>query len=189
MTKQEARTLFKAQRQALTLQQQHRLVAQMLGHFEGLCKHQPHCLLSFMPMAELHEVPVFFFEEVLTDRWPALQVAYPRVDFVTGGMQAVVQSHSMHRQTASLGLAQPLGGQAVPADAIDLIFVPLLAIDAKGNRVGYGKGFYDRYLATCRPGTVTVGFSFFEALPQILNIDPWDVPLKYCVTPQQLYEF
>jgi 5-formyltetrahydrofolate cyclo-ligase len=44
-----------------------------------------------------------------------------------------------------------------------VVFVPLLAFDKKGNRVGYGKGFYDAFLSKCKPETIKIGLSFFEA--------------------------
>ena len=72
---------------------------------------------------------------------------------------------------------------------IDLVFVPLLGFDEKGNRVGYGKGYYDRFLSTCRDDVVIIGLSFLEAVSEITDTDPWDVPLHYCISPNRVYEF
>lgn len=72
---------------------------------------------------------------------------------------------------------------------IDLVLIPLLAFDKKGNRVGYGKGFYDRFLQKCRPDVVKVGLSLFEPTEELIEADTWDVPLDWSVTPKQLYEF
>jgi 5-formyltetrahydrofolate cyclo-ligase len=67
--------------------------------------------------------------------------------------------------------------------------VPLLAYDLKGNRVGYGKGYYDRFLAECRPDALKIGFSYFEPEEQINDTEDFDIPLNYCVTPHRCYEF
>ena len=70
-----------------------------------------------------------------------------------------------------------------------MVFVPLLAFDLKGHRVGYGKGFYDNLLASCKPETIKVGFSFFDAEAEIEDVFSGDIPLDYCVTPKQVYKF
>jgi 5-formyltetrahydrofolate cyclo-ligase len=65
----------------------------------------------------------------------------------------------------------------------------LLAFDTRGYRVGYGKGYYDRFLTECRPDVIKVGLSFFEPEKQIDDINRFDIPLNYCVTPQQVFQF
>jgi 5-formyltetrahydrofolate cyclo-ligase len=57
-----------------------------------------------------------------------------------------------------------------------------------GNRIGYGKGFYDRFLNTCRKDVIKVGLSIFEAEEKI-DAESFDVPLDFCVTTKQLYAF
>ena len=76
----------------------------------------------------------------------------------------------------------------LPAE-IDLVFVPLLAFDKKGFRVGYGKGFYDKWLAGCRPDCIKVGFSYFEPVESIDDRHEFDVPLNLCITPHNVYVF
>ena len=87
------------------------------------------------------------------------------------------------------GVPEPQNGLPVPNSEIDVVFIPLLAYDKKGHRVGYGKGFYDRFLSKCRPETIKVGLSFFEPEALIENLDPTDIPLDFCVTPHQVYRF
>jgi len=70
-----------------------------------------------------------------------------------------------------------------------VVFVPLLAFDKSGNRVGYGKGFYDNFLAKCNPETLKIGLSFFEIEEEILDINPKDIRLNLCITPQKTYNF
>ena len=70
-----------------------------------------------------------------------------------------------------------------------MVFVPLLAFDIKGNRVGYGKGFYDNFLAKCKPETLKIGLSFFEPENEIREILPKDIRLNCCVTPTRICFF
>ncbi len=70
-----------------------------------------------------------------------------------------------------------------------MIFVPLLAIDKKGFRIGYGKGFYDKWLAHCRQDCIKVGFSYFEPIDRIDGLHEFDLPLDICITPHNVYVF
>jgi len=71
-----------------------------------------------------------------------------------------------------------------------VVFIPLLAFDTKGNRVGYGAGFYDNMLAKCKPNCIKVGLSFFDTEKNLIEgVFEGDIPLDYCVTPTQIYTF
>jgi len=87
------------------------------------------------------------------------------------------------------GIPEPVDGIEVNNSKIDVVFVPLLAFDKQGHRVGYGKGFYDNFLSACNPETIKIGLSFFEAEACIEGIIESDVPLDYCVTPKNVYRF
>ncbi|MCM4166713.1 5-formyltetrahydrofolate cyclo-ligase [Arenibacter antarcticus] len=86
-------------------------------------------------------------------------------------------------------IPEPVDGIEVPPKKLDVIFIPLLAFDLQGNRVGYGKGFYDTLLKTCRPDIIKIGLSLFLAEDLISDSEPHDVPLDYCVTPDRIYSF
>lgn len=68
-----------------------------------------------------------------------------------------------------------------------LIFVPLLAFDKKGNRVGYGKGYYDRFLLHATKDTIIVGLSLFEPIDLIEDIDKYDIKMNFCITPNRVW--
>lgn len=86
-------------------------------------------------------------------------------------------------------IPEPQDGLEVPVDKIDVVFVPLMAFDLEGHRVGYGKGFYDIFLRSCREDVIKIGLSFFEAEARIDDVAPEDVPLDYCITPLSTYSF
>lgn len=79
----------------------------------------------------------------------------------------------------------------VLASAFDAVLVPLLAVDKSGHRVGYGGGYYDRFLAQCRPGTQFIGLNVLEEAPvaAIANVEATDVRLHACLTPGGLWRF
>ena len=86
-------------------------------------------------------------------------------------------------------IPEPVDGIEINTDKIEVVFVPLLAFDQQGHRIGYGKGFYDKFLSACRPETLKVGLSFFEAEEKIEGLFETDVSLDYCVTPTKVYSF
>lgn len=72
---------------------------------------------------------------------------------------------------------------------ISAVVVPLLAFDKNGYRVGYGGGFYDRFLPLCNPGAIKIGLSYFDPINEIVDKNLHDVPLDLCITPNQIYSW
>ena len=89
----------------------------------------------------------------------------------------------------ALGIPEPQNGEFIPYEELDIVLVPLLVLDSFGNRVGYGKGVYDRFLANCSQRTIFIGLSFFELVDRIEDTDVYDIPLHYCITPTKCYAF
>jgi 5-formyltetrahydrofolate cyclo-ligase len=91
------------------------------------------------------------------------------------------------------GIPEPLGEPAaeVPPAQFDAVLVPLLACDQRGHRVGYGGGFYDRFLAQCRPGALFIGLNILDDEPvaELADVLPTDVPLHACLTPGGVWNF
>ncbi|MDT0606512.1 5-formyltetrahydrofolate cyclo-ligase [Croceitalea rosinachiae] len=88
-----------------------------------------------------------------------------------------------------LNIPEPVDGIKIEDNKIDVVFIPLLAYDKNGNRVGYGKGYYDSFLAKCRKDVTRVGLSFFEPEEEIKDVGEHDIPLDYCVAPDNIYKF
>ncbi|MFP4844791.1 5-formyltetrahydrofolate cyclo-ligase [Winogradskyella sp. PE311] len=89
----------------------------------------------------------------------------------------------------SYDIPEPLDGIEIKSSQLDVVFVPLLAFDNLGNRIGYGKGFYDRFLADCKPETLKIGLSLFGAELKIHDLNTTDITLNLCVTPNAIYKF
>ena len=71
----------------------------------------------------------------------------------------------------------------------DIVITPLLYCDNQGNRVGYGKGFYDMFFSKIDRNTLKVGVSFFPPSALISDVSEQDVPLDYLVTPTEVLSF
>ena len=88
-----------------------------------------------------------------------------------------------------LGIPEPEKGIKISPEQIDVIFLPLLAWDKSGNRLGYGKGFYDNFLSLCKKNTLKVGLSFFDPVEKIIDIRSEDIQMDFCVNPEGIKKF
>jgi 5-formyltetrahydrofolate cyclo-ligase len=189
MTKKELREHYRQKRLAITEKEKIKLDDLLLIQFQQLSFSDVHVLLTYAPMPHTAEPDVHLCERYLQHRIPGLQVAYPVVDFATHTMHAVLVNEETEFAQNPYKIEEPTDGEAVQPEAIDIIFIPLLVCDKKGHRAGYGKGFYDRYLNQCREEVLKIGFSYFEPVETISDIHAFDIPLNYCITPHQIYEF
>ena len=87
------------------------------------------------------------------------------------------------------GIKEPNNGNHFIIENLDLIFIPLLAYDLEGHRVGYGMGYYDSFLKLTNKSSLKIGLSFFDPINKIQDIDDNDVKLDYCITPTQVHKF
>jgi 5-formyltetrahydrofolate cyclo-ligase len=189
MTKKELRNIYREKRNALTATEQAKLDDLLLIQFQKAELPFINTLLSYWPIEENKEPNAHLFTDYLEFRNPELLVAYPKTDFIINEMEAVATNEETEFIKNEQNIYEPeSGNRMAPAD-IDMILVPLLAFDKKGYRVGYGKGFYDKYLADCRKNCIKAGFSYFDPVDEIADKDDFDVPLDLCITPQSVYVF
>ena len=146
-------------------------------------------LLSYWPIEENNEPDTHQHTGFLKFRNPELKVCYPVSDFHTGLMQAVITDIDTPFTKHELNIHEPDRGEPLEPMELDMVFVPLLAFDQEGYRVGYGKGFYDRYLSACADDCIKIGFSYFEPIDKIDDRDEFDIPLDICITPHNMYVF
>jgi 5-formyltetrahydrofolate cyclo-ligase len=145
----------------------------------------------FLPQLGKNEIDTWKIVPQLRISFPEISIAIPYV--IPGSREMahyLLDSETIliHNQW-KIPEPDPLTSTKVSSDKIDVILVPLLAFDLKGFRVGYGGGYYDRFLVQCRPDAVMIGLSYFDPVEKIVDIDPYDVPLHCCITPDQTYQF
>ena len=89
----------------------------------------------------------------------------------------------------SLQIPEPIHYQEIDSSKIDIIFVPMFVADKLGNRVGYGGGYYDKFLARCRPEAKKIGLTYFRPIDTIDDAYFGDFPLDLCITPEGIESF
>lgn len=141
----------------------------------------------FLSIAEKKEIDTEPILHILQGK--DKNVAISKSDFTTREMTSFLLTDTTVIRKNKWNIPEPVEGIEVPPHKIDVVFVPLLAFDLAGHRVGYGKGFYDKFLANCREDVLKIGLSLFEAEEEISGVLSSDVPLDYCVTPNKTYSF
>ena len=141
----------------------------------------------FLTIEEQKEVDTEFILQILAGKDKQIVVA--KSNFDTLEMTHYLLTDNTKFQKNEYNIYEPVDGLEVPTSKIDVVFVPLLTYDKKGNRVGYGKGFYDNFLSKCKAEVIKIGLSFFEPEENIDDVSPTDIRLDYCVTPMTVYSF
>ena len=115
-------------------------------------------------------------------------VILPKLNLESKTIDSFLLTDSTPLKTNHLGITEPFNGIQINNNQIDLVFVPLLAFDNFGHRVGYGGGYYDKFLSKC-PRAIKVGLSYFDPINKIEDINSKDIKLDYCITPNKVYKF
>jgi len=87
------------------------------------------------------------------------------------------------------GIPEPQFGTLIQPSELDVVLIPLIVFDLKGQRIGYGAGYYDRFLADCSDHCLKVGLSLGPPLDEIPFAEAHDIPMDYCITPLRVYSF
>lgn len=141
----------------------------------------------FLPIHKQKEVNTEFILHILQGKDKNVVISKSNFEDLT--MDHFLLTDTTALKVNSYGIPEPVDAIPIPVEKIEVVFVPLLAYDKSGNRVGYGKGFYDHFLSQCHPSTIKIGLSFFEAEDAITDISTMDIGLDYCVTPAHTYQF
>ncbi|MGB5982490.1 MAG: 5-formyltetrahydrofolate cyclo-ligase [Nonlabens sp.] len=188
-SKKEIRSECKARRGTLSrkqIQEKSLDIANQCLHLDIWNKQTYHLFLS---IEQQKEVQTEFLLQILQGR--DKNVVVSRSDFKNCTLDHYLLTDQTTFILNKYGIPEPSGQGdiQIQESQIDVVFIPLLAADRQGNRVGYGKGFYDRFLQKCRPETLKIGLSFFEPVPDLIEKNENDQPLDYLLTPDKIFEF
>jgi len=190
MKKDELRKIYLAKRKALSeaeyVQLNFELYQQFFANIDLSFIKVIH---TFFPVASKHEPDTWLIIDRLRREFPHIRISIPRTDIRANTLENFYFEGLHELVTTAWGIQEPKQGIPTETEQIDLVLVPLLAVDKTGHRVGYGKGFYDRFLSQCRPGCLKIGLSFFELVDTINGVESTDINLNYCITPTGVIQF
>ncbi len=187
MIKKEVRQKYKELRQNLSEENIEEWSLQIANQLIRLDIWQHSFYHLFLPIESQKEVNTEYILQVLVGK--DKNIVLSKSDFSTREMTHFLLTDNTTIKKNAYDIPEPIDGLEVPVSKIDVVFVPLLAFDEKGNRVGYGKGFYDKFLAECKPEILKIGLSFFESEKVISDVLNTDIQLDLCITPTKVYNF
>lgn len=118
------------------------------------------------------------------------RVAVPVTDGLPDGvMRAAEYRPGMPLVKTGLGVYEPAGGEVLPPESIDIVLAPGVGFDELGNRLGHGKGYYDRYLPLLHSGAVVVGICYDWQVVERVPVDVYDRSMDVIITEKRLLEF
>jgi len=188
-TKKELRERFKQMRLLLTKEEEDSLNDGLLLQFQRFNWSKFSCIHVFLPIKSFKEPNTVILINWLRQNFPHIKLVVPKTNTGSFTMHHYIWEEGQAFEVNKWGIEEPASGELVLAEQLDVVIVPLLAFDRMGNRIGYGKGFYDRFLSICRPDCLKIGLSLFEAIKLIEDVNPMDIPLDYCITPNTIWEF
>lgn len=154
----------------------HRIVAALEAHDAVRAARR---VALFWPIERRHEVDLRALDASLRARGAV--VAYPAIDPDAGVMTFREVRDTAELEERGMGFSEPAAG-TTESDTLDVIVVPALAVDARGHRVGYGAGWYDRTLPRFSPPAVTIGVAFEWQLVVEVPASDTDRALDWVVT-------
>ncbi|EKB47541.1 5-formyltetrahydrofolate cyclo-ligase [Cecembia lonarensis] len=188
MDKEALRLAYRKRRRELSREQIRDFSAEMTAQFlEYLKSHQEirHIHL-FLPIDRFHEVDTFPLFYTLQEKGYFLYTS--QVNKTADQLETLDISGIRGFESGDWGIPVPIDAKKCAPDSIQMVLIPLLAFDVKGFRIGYGKGYYDKFLAGLDQCTMKVGLSFF--LPErTIPTEPHDIPLDLCIVPGQIFHF
>jgi 5-formyltetrahydrofolate cyclo-ligase len=194
LTKAALRRAALARRQAFTsaevAERSQQLASQLFAHFPVA---QWRWLHVFLPLARKNEPDTWpLIHRIWAEQLP-VRLAAPVVQPDSISLKHYELTPATPLLASRWGIPEPVASPAteVAPAQLDAVLVPLLACDQQGQRVGYGGGFYDRFLAECRPGTLFIGLNVLDDAPvaTLADVLPTDVPLHACLTPGRVWNF
>ena len=139
---------------------------------------------SFLPIEKNKEI----------DTWPIIKdlidhnkkVVISITDFESETMSHFFYDSKIKFRLNRMKIPEPIGASPANIESIQMMLIPLITADKKGNRIGYGKGYYDRLLEPIKDSVVKVGVSMGSLFDSFPFHEPHDIKLDYCITPHEI---
>jgi 5-formyltetrahydrofolate cyclo-ligase len=144
----------------------------------------------FLPIKKQNEIDTYLIIRRLQTEFPLVNIVVSRSNLDNFEMQHFMLEEDNLVEN-KLGILEPsqVSRREVQPEEIDLVIIPLLCFDKQGNRVGYGKGFYDRFLQKCSSKALKVGLCLEQPIEPIEDLNEFDVKMDVCITPDGIWKF
>jgi 5-formyltetrahydrofolate cyclo-ligase len=187
MIKSQLRKIYLAKRKNLSPTERNRKSEQISNYFFQAFDLSKFGLLHcFLAIEKFNEIDTKLIFQRIWREFAHLKTVVPRVNFHTHEIENVKFTAETKLVKNAWGIDEPTESEVVETEKIDVCLIPLLCFDKRGFRVGYGKGFYDKFLKNCRADCLKVGLSYFAPVAEISDAENFDVKIDFCVTPVKI---
>ena len=184
MTKAELRQTYKIKRESLSAEELDERSLSIANQLLKLPIWDFDFYHIFLSIQHLKEINTEYILNILSGK--DKNIVLSKSDFKDYSMRHYLLTDNTRLKINNWGIPEPENGIEINTNQLDVIFIPLLAFDKSGSRLGYGKGFYDRFLADCSSKSLKIGLSLFDA-EEMLPRASTDVLLTHCITPNKTY--
>ena len=191
MTKAQLRKYYLSKRKAISAEEivikSHLITDLFFKNFDLLKVNNIHI---FLPIIKQNEIDTWLIIRILQQEFPEIAIILPKIIPENFEIENFILDEKKLIENP-WGILEPSGEnqEKTEPQKIDLVIIPLLIFDKNGNRVGYGKGFYDRFLQQCKPETLKIGACLEEPIETIEDINEFDVKMDFCITSSKIYKF
>lgn len=183
MNKNELRKIYKQKRNELSSETIHLLekdIYQQVFEYDFSTVHNIHIFLPIEKQKEINTYPIIDFL-----RNQGKNIIISKSNFTDATLTHYLFEKDTVLELNKYGIPEPKNAKRVSVKVIDLVFVPLLISDEKQYRVGYGKGFYDRFLSDCKESVKTIGLNYYKPIHFIDDLNEFDFPLQKVIYPKK----
>jgi len=189
MTKAELRKIYLAKQKSLLPLERKRKSRRIADNFfQKFDLTKINFLHCFAAIEKFNEIETSLIFQKVWRSFPHIETLLPRVNFQTDEIENLKFTKTTKLVRNAWEISEPTESELVETEKIDVVLVPLLCFDGQGFRVGYGKGFYDRFLKNCRADCLKIGLSYFAPAAEISDAQDFDVKLDFCVTPEKVWK-
>lgn len=143
---------------------------------------------TFLPILQKNEINTKPIILTILNNYKHCKILIPKINFKNKTLDHYYYKDDKHLLQNKYGIDEPYNCKKYKKKQnINIILVPLLAFDKNGHRVGYGGGYYDKFMINYSK-SIKIGLSL-EQPTQIIDINNHDVKLNFCITPKYLYKF
>jgi len=184
MTKQGLRKIYLEKRKSLSEAAYHTLSRQICDQFfVNIDLNFIKVIHTYLPIVSKREPDTWLIIDRIRREYPHIRIVIPKITKEKDELEHYFFEGLHQLETNTWGIQEPKQGIPCEPQKIDLVLVPLLAYDKQGQRLGYGKGYYDKFLPLCKTGCKKVGISFFDVEEELPEIQENDVSLDNILTP------
>jgi 5-formyltetrahydrofolate cyclo-ligase len=188
MLKPELRKFYLAKQKSLSAEERINLSQKIADNFFSSFSFESiRNLHIFIPIEQNSEIATNLIYEKIWREFPQIQTFVPRL--CVENLEHLQFTANTQLAKNSWQISEPIGDEIFVETTFDMVVVPLLCADEKGFRVGYGKGFYDKFLSKGRKDCLKIGVSYFEPIEKISDVNEFDVKLDFIVSPKGTKKF